>query len=111
MKPDIRITKKLIANRDYGGKNYNVLPVYDDGTQCLSCWKLSLKEGFKKYSEMRSDGGGSNWDDAVLVYESDECPEIDPNLCGCCSRCEFLCKEEGDDYIYIPDDDFTTGRG
>jgi hypothetical protein len=44
MKPDIRITKKLIANRDYGGKNYNVLPVYDDGTQCLSCWKLSLKE-------------------------------------------------------------------
>ena len=28
MKPDIRITKKLIANRDYGGKNYNVLPVY-----------------------------------------------------------------------------------
>lgn len=57
-------------------------------------------EGFKKYSEMRSDGGGSNWDDAVLVHESDECPEIDPNLCGYCSRCEFLCKEEGDDYIY-----------
>jgi hypothetical protein len=72
---------------------------------------VKTPEGFKKYSEMRSDGGGSNWDDAVLVYESDECPEIDPNLCGYCSRCEFLCKEEGDDYIYIPDDDFTTGRG
>ncbi len=48
---------------------------------------VKTPDGWKEYSEMSSNGGSSNWDDAVLVYESDECPEIDPNLCGCCDRC------------------------
>lgn len=48
---------------------------------------VKTPDGFKEYSEMRSDGGNSNWEDAVLVYESIECPEINPNMCGNCMRC------------------------
>lgn len=50
---------------------------------------VQTPNGWMEYSEMRSDGGGSNWEDAILVYESDEMPEIKPNMCGCCTRCAF----------------------
>jgi hypothetical protein len=48
---------------------------------------VETPDGFKEYSEMRSDGGSSDWDDAVLVYESNVCPKIDPHMCGNCMRC------------------------
>lgn len=72
---------------------------------------VKTPDGFKEYSEMRSDGGDAHWEDAVLVFEAEQEPEIDPNFCGYCSRCAFLEKDFNDDYTYIPDDDFTTGRG
>jgi len=48
---------------------------------------VKTPDGWKEYSEMRSDGGDSNWNDAVLIYETDKCPEIDKNMCGHCMRC------------------------
>ena len=51
---------------------------------------VKTPDGYKKYSEMRSDGGGSNWDDAVLVYESDVRPNIKVNRCGHCMRCRLF---------------------
>ena len=48
---------------------------------------VKTPDGWKEYSEMRSDGGNSNWEDATLVYEANECPQINTNLCGHCSMC------------------------
>ncbi len=57
---------------------------------------VKTPDGYKEYSEMSSVGGISGWDDAILVYESDECPPIDPNLCGKCARCYGIMNvEEG----------------
>lgn len=32
---------------------------------------VQTPDGWKLYSQWSSDGGNSNWDDAVLVYETD----------------------------------------
>ena len=36
--------KDLIKPKDMMDKECGSLPVYTDGEQCISCWKLSLKE-------------------------------------------------------------------
>jgi hypothetical protein len=57
---------------------------------------VKTPNGYKEYSEMSSVGGISDWGDAILVYESDECPQIDPNLCGKCARCYGIINVEED---------------
>lgn len=54
--------------REISGENY-----YDEGI----CKFLNPITGkYEPYTEMRSDGGSSNFDDAVCVYEGDEEPKI-----------------------------------
>jgi hypothetical protein len=48
------------------------------------CPKVLTPDGFKEYSEMSSCNGDSNWNDAVLVYESEEHPKIDTNISPLC---------------------------
>jgi hypothetical protein len=36
-----------------------------------------------------------NWDDAVLLYESEEEPKIRRSFCGCCTECYMMDEYKG----------------
>jgi hypothetical protein len=56
--------------------------------------KVKTPEGWKEYSEWCSSDNIPNWKDAKLIYETDEQPEIDLNMCGYCYRCSTFMEQD-----------------
>ena len=74
----------------YSEKQRNVLNFNFRERPCTSLVKT--ENGWKEYTELCSDGSDSNWDDATLVFESKDKPQIDTNNChkSTCTRCRML---------------------
>ena len=46
---------------------------YDDDKKCVY---VETKYGWREYTEWCSSGNNSNWEDAVLVFETKDTPNI-----------------------------------